>query len=143
MRMPELISMWIYNADIAKYIPRTQDLIYQGMTEDFETEEKAMHISYKGMEQLDFQIMLTDNYYVNPNSINICFSTKILKSRNEASNIDTDLITVNNIFPHLIKEISITRFGYNKQLIPTFSPYEIYQYSEAMLKHLPKDSLKK
>ena len=143
MRMPELISMWIYNADIAKYIPRTQDLIYQGMTEDIETEEKATHISYKGMEQLDFQITLTDNYYVNPNSINICFSTKILKSRNEASNIDTDLITVNNIFPHLIKEISITRFGYNKQLIPTFSPYEIYQYSEAMLKHLPKDSLKK
>ena len=77
MRMPELISMWIYNTDIAKYIPRTQDLIYQGMTEDIETEEKATHISYKGMEQLDFQIMLTDNYYVNPNSINICFSTKI------------------------------------------------------------------
>ena len=28
-------------------------------------------------------------------------------------------------------------------MIPTFSPYEIYQYSDAMLKHLPKDALKK
>ena len=139
----ELISTWTYNADIAKYMSRTQDLIYQGMTEDIETKEKAKHISYKGMEQLDFQIMLTDNYCVNPNSIHFCFPMKIKKSRNEASNTDTNLITVNNIFSHQIKEISATRFGHHKQLIRTFSPYGIYQYSKAMLKHLPKDSLKK
>ena len=34
-------------------------------------------------------------------------------------------------------------YGHDKQLIPTFSPYEIYQYSDTMLKHLQKDSLKK
>ena len=113
------------------------------MTEDIETKEKAKHISYKGMEQLDFQIMLTDNYCVNPNSIHLCFPMKIKKSRNEASNTDTNLITVNNMFSHQIKEISATRFGHDKQLISTFSPYGIYQYSKAMLKHLPKDSLKK
>ena len=49
----------------------------------------------------------------------------------------------NSFFGHLIKEISITKYGSNKELIPIFSPYEIYQYSDAMLKHLPKDSLKK
>ena len=27
--------------------------------------------------------------------------------------------------------------------MPTFSPYEIYQYSDAMLKHLSKDYLKR
>ena len=53
------------------------------------------------------------------------------------------MITVNNFFGHLVKEISITRYGHDKQVIPIFSPYEIYQYSDAMLKHLPKDSLKK
>ena len=42
----------------------------------------------------------------------------------------------------MIKEISVTKYGNDKQLIPTFSPHEIYQYSHAMLKHLPKDSLK-
>ena len=65
---------------------------------------------------------------------------KIKKSSNEASDIDTDLITVNNLFAHLKKEISITRYGHNKQLIPTFSHNEIYHYSDTMLKHLPKDS---
>ena len=34
-------------------------------------------------------------------------------------------------------------YGSDKELIPTFPPYEIYQYSGAMVKHLPKDSLKK
>ena len=46
------------------------------------------------------------------------------------------MITVNNFFSHLIKELSINRYGNDKQLIPTLSPYEIYQY-------LQKDSLKK
>ena len=33
-------------------------------------------------------------------------------------------------------------YGSSKELVLTFSPYEIYQYSEAMLKHLPADALK-
>ena len=45
---------------------------------------------------------------------------------------------MNNFFGHLIKEISVTRYGNDKQLIPTSSPYEIYQYSDSMLKYLPK-----
>ena len=44
---------------------------------------------------------------------------------------------------HLIKEISVNRYGNDKQLMPTFSPYEIYQYSDAMLKHLPEKLLNK
>ena len=37
----------------------------------------------------------------------------------------------------------MNRHGHDKQLIPTFSPCKIYQYSDAMLKDLRKDSLKK
>ena len=68
---------------------------------------------------------------------------KIKNSSDKDDDIDADLITVNNFFVHLIKEISVTRYGNDKQLIPTFSRYEIYQYSDSMLKHLTKDSLKK
>ena len=118
-------------------------MVYQGMLEDITTKEKVAHSSYKDMEQLDFQIMLTDNYYVNPNSINLCFPIKIKKATNMLADIDSDMITVTNSFDHLVKEISITRYGHDKQLIPTFSPYKIYQYSDTMLKHLSKDSLKK
>ena len=52
------------------------------------------------------------------------------------------MITVNIFFAHFVKEISITKYGSDKELIPTFSPYKIYQYSDSMLKHLPAETLK-
>ena len=131
-----------YDKDIAKYIPDLLELKFQGMLKDIDTGENVAHSSYIDMEQLDFQILLTDNYYINPNSIHICFLMKIKKSTNQNSDIDDGLITVNNFFTHLVKEVSVTNYGSDKELIPTFSPYEIYQYSGAMLKHLPKDVLK-
>ena len=141
-KIRELISTGRYDKDMAKYIPGLLELKFQGMLEDTDTREKVAHSSYTNIEQLDFQILLTDNYCINPNSIHICFPMKIKKTTNQNSDIDDDLITVNNFFAHLVKEVSITKYGSNKELIPTFSPYEIYQYSEAMLKHLPKDALK-
>ena len=111
------------------------------MLENLDTKEQPAHISY--MENLEFQMLLTNNYYTNPNNIHICFPMKIKKATDKDADIDSDLITVNNLFAHLIKEISVTRYGNDKQRIPTFSPYEIYQYSDSMLKHLPKNSLKK
>ena len=63
---------------------------------------------------------------------------KIKQKSNVDNDIGADLITVNSF----IKEISVTRYGNHKQLMLSFSPYEIYQYSDAMLKHLPKNSLK-
>ena len=92
------------------------------MLEDIGVKEKVAHSSYRDMEQLDFQIILTENYYVNPNSIQICFPIKIKKLSDSTANIDQDLITVNNFFDHLANEISITNYRNDKQLIPTFSP---------------------
>ena len=114
------------------------------MLEDIDPKEKTAHPSYKDMEQLDCQILLTENYYVNRNSIHICFQIKIKKNQknNKDSDIDGDLITVNNFFAHWVKEISVAKYGSDKELIPTFPPYEIYQYADSTLKHLPEKSFK-
>ena len=61
---------------------------------------------------------------------------KVKKSSDKDDDIDADLITVNNFFAYLIEEINMTRYGNDKQLIPTFSPFEIYQYSDSMLKNI-------
>ena len=58
------------------------------MLEDIKTRQKAENASDKDMEELDCQILLPDNYYVNPSSIHICFPMKIKKSTNEATDID-------------------------------------------------------
>ena len=141
-KLKRLINTGEYNADIAKYIPGMLELAFQGMIENIDSKEQVAHISYKDMETLEFQIMLT-NYYTNPDSMHICFPVKIKKVSDESADIDSDLITVNNFFADFIKEISIMRYGNDKKLMPTFSPYEIYQYSDAMLKYLPEKTLKK
>ena len=76
-KIRDLINIGKHDADLAKYIPGLLELAIQGMLDDIDTREKVDHPSYKDMEQLDFQILLTENYYVNPNSIHICFPIKI------------------------------------------------------------------
>ena len=61
------------------------------MLEDINTREKTANSSYTGMEQLYFQIQLTDNYYLIPNSVHICFPIKIKKNTNSAQDIDAGL----------------------------------------------------
>ena len=79
-KIRELINMGKYDADLAKYILGLLDLAIQDMLDDIDTREKVAHTSYKDMEQLDFQILLTEKFYVNPNSIHICFPIKIKKT---------------------------------------------------------------
>ena len=72
-KIEDLIKMGKCDADLAKYIPGLMDVAIQGMLHDIDTREKVAHPSYKDKEKLDFQILLTKNYYVNPANIHICF----------------------------------------------------------------------
>ena len=76
-KIRDLINMGKHDADLAKYIPGLMDLAIQGMLDDIDTREKVANPSYKDKEQLDFQILLSENYYVNPSNIHICFPIKI------------------------------------------------------------------
>ena len=103
-KIRELIITGKYDEDIAKYIPGLLELKFQGMLEDIDTREKVVHSSYTDMEELDFQILLTDNHDINPNNIHICFPIKIKKKKQYCYQyIDADLITVNNFFAHFVK----------------------------------------
>ena len=51
-KIRRLISTGTYDADIAKYIPGTLDLIYQGMLESIDTKEQPAHVLYRDMENL-------------------------------------------------------------------------------------------
>ena len=117
-KIRDIIGTGQYHENLAKYIPGLLELAFQGMIEDVDTKEKSAHPSYKDMEQLDFQILLTENYYVNPNDIHIYFPIKIKRKTNNAADIDADLKTVNKFFAQWVKEISITRYGRDKELPP-------------------------
>ena len=75
-------------------------------------------------------------------NIHICFPIKIKKTSDNTAHIDNNLITVDNFFAHWIKEVSITKYGTDKELPPTSSPWEVYQYLDQLLKHMPTNALK-
>ena len=112
------------------------------MLDDIKTIEQVAHPSYKDLETFDIQLLLDKNLYTNLNSVHFVFPIKFLKKSDINVDIGADLITVNNFFAHWIKETSVTKYGTNKELTPKTTPQEIYQYSDAMLKHLPAKSLK-
>lgn len=76
---------------MAEYIPGDLEMKFQGMLKDIDITEKKSTFFLNRYGKLDFQILLTDNYYVNPNSIHICFPMKIKKSSNATTDIDGDL----------------------------------------------------
>ena len=141
-KLKRLIDTGEYDFSIARYIPGTLELAYQRMLDDIKTIEQVAYPSYKYLETFDFQLLLDKNLYTNLNSAHFVFPIKFFKKSDINADIGADLITVNNFFAHWIKEISITKYDTNKELTPTTTPQETYQYSDAMLKHLPAKSLK-
>ena len=78
---------------------------------------------------------------MNFHNVHLVFPMKIKKSSNVANNLNATDITVNNFFSHLIKEIDIKRLGDDTPILPTTNTVEIYKYSDAILKHIPKNAL--
>ena len=76
-KIRDLLGTRKYDENLAKCIPGLLELAFHGMIENIDTKEKAAHSFYKDMEQLDFQILLTEDHYINPNGIHICFPIKI------------------------------------------------------------------
>ena len=114
-----LIEHGIYDADIARYIPGTLDLVFQGMIEKIKTIELPVHPWYKDKEVLDFELILDSNFYTNLKNLHICFPIYFKKLSNAAANLDVDIYPVNNFFAYWIKEIDILKYGRNQPLIPT------------------------
>ena len=96
------------------------------MLDNIETIEQVAHPSYKDLESFDFQLLLDKSLYTNLNSVHFAFPLQIRRASNEASAVNSNLITVNNLFAHWIKEISVTKYGANKELTPKTTPQEIY-----------------
>ena len=66
---------------------------------------------------------------------------RIKKSMNNAQNIDDDEIRVNIDGKHWIKEIDIKQYGDDTPILSLTNNVQIYKYSDAMLKHMPKNAL--
>ena len=68
-----------------------------------------------------------------------CFANNSKKAANNAQNVD--VITINIIFCHWLKETDARCDRDNVRILPTNNTVEIYQYAAQQLKHLPNKFL--
>ena len=57
--------------------------------------------------------------------------------------MDAQVRTINNFFGHWFTDIDIRRYPDDMMVLPTNNSVDIYQYSNAQIKYLPKKSAKK
>ena len=79
---------------------------------------------------------------MNFNDILICLPIKIKFNVNNANNITTGAIPVNNFFAHWPKEVDMNKNGDDIPILP-LKTVEVYKYSSKMLKHVPKKHSKR
>ena len=90
-KIRKLIEKGIYDAEIARYIPGTLDLVFQGKFEKVKAIEQPADTTFKDKETLDFVLILDKNYYANLKSLHICFLVKFKKLSNVALDLDVNL----------------------------------------------------
>ena len=129
-------------AGMLEYLPGLAEPKYQGQIKGINERKAYADETYTNLKIAEFNIQLSNNEYMNFHNLEIVFPMKIKKKTNDGNNLDATLITVNNFFAHWIKEIEIKKLGDDQPILPTINTVEIYKYSDQILKHLPKDSLK-
>ena len=102
-KLKRLIDTDEYDTNIARYIPGTLELAYQGILDNIKTIEQVAHPSYKDLETFDFQLLFDKNLYTNLNSVPFVFPIKLKKKSDINVDIGADLIIVNNFFCALDK----------------------------------------
>ena len=140
--LKNLLEKGTAESGMLKYLPGLAPPVYQGQLKGTNEKKAYADETYSGLKLAEFNIQLSNNEYMNFHDVHIVFPLKIKKKSNVANNIDNTLITVNNFFAHWIKEIDIKKLGDDQPILPTINMVEIYKYSDQILKHMPKNSLK-
>ena len=129
-------------SDMLRYILGLAKVGYQGQLHSTETKKKYTDDTYKNKKMIEFNVQLTKGHCTNFQTVHLCFSLKFKVAADNDNNIAAGLIIVNNYFAHWIKEIDIKRYGRDIPILPRTNMVNIYQYSDEILKHMPKDAFK-
>ena len=94
---------------------------------------------YPDKKQLDLTASTNSNY----RTMEICLSLKFTKKSNKAQKMDAQMMMVNNFFGHWFTDIDIRPYPDDVRILPTNNSVDIYQYSNAQMKYLSENLVKK
>ena len=127
--------------DVIKYIPGMAPVSYQGQIDFVDTKRTYAASTYPDMQQLEFNLEVVNNHYINFSNMALCLPIAFRKKTNKAAAIDATMIPVNNFFAYWIKDVTIKRYGDDIAVLPINTTLDTYRYSESTLKQMPKDTL--
>ena len=125
---------------LIRYILGLSNVSRQGKI--FNTVPKKAYVTstFADRKILEFKIELAANTFTNYRRTCIVLPLTIKKATNKAQGVD--VITVNNLFCHLQKQIDVRRYPDDGRMLPTNKTVVICQYAAQQLKHLSKKSLR-
>ena len=127
--------------DVMKYIPGMAPVSYQRQIDFVDTKRTYAASTYSDMQQLELNLEVVNNHYINFSNMVLCLPIAFRKRTNKAAAIDATMISVNNFFAHWIKDVTVKRYGDDIAVLPFNTTLDFYRYSESMLKHMPKEAL--
>ena len=127
--------------DVIKYIPGMAPVSYQGQIDFVDTKRTYAASTYSDMQQLEFNLEVVNNHYINFSNMVLCLPIPFRKRTNKAAAIDATMIPVNNFFANWIKDVTVKCYGDDIAVLSINTTLDTYRYSESMLKHMRKDAL--
>ena len=126
--------------NLARYIPNLTKVSRQNQISGTHPRKAFASQTYSDKKNLEFVIELVANTYSNYSTMCLVLLLQFTK-KDKTTQMDADLMVVNNSFGHWIKDIDIKRHPDDTRILPTNSSVDVYQYLAEQLKYLPETSL--
>ena len=125
--------------NLIQYLPGLMKIGYQGLVYGILTKTRFADSSYLKKQVLEFIVKLLSNLCMNFKSLHVCHPIRTKSKADKYNAIPAGMVTVNNFFGQLLKEIDMKSYGDDLQILPVSNSTKVYKYSNAMLKHIAND----
>ena len=145
-KVGKLSSFWRSgkaDGDLIRYIPNLTPVVRQDVIKGIEPMECYAKETYVDKRTIDFTIKLAPNTYTNYSTMEIVFPVWFVKATDKDARLAGTLMPVNNFFARWITDVDIKRYPDDLRILPNDKTLSVYDYANAQLKYLPKDSVKK
>ena len=118
------------DGSLIRYIPCLSNVLRQEKIFNIVPKKRTQH-QHTLIKKHEFTIELAANTHTNYSSMRIVFPKQIKKSTDKTANVN--VITVNNVFCHWLKEIDARRYPDNIRILTTNNTVETYQHAVKQL----------
>ena len=129
-RLKKLLDDGTMDFELIRYLPGMAKISRQGQIFSVLPQRAYASSNWLDLRTFEFNILLEANTAANFNNMHLCIPMQIKKKTNVETDIDDDLIVVNNFCAHFIKKIVclLCLCGDDVRMLPTNNTIDVYRY---------------